>query len=63
MEGALRLLHAMVLEDNISQQHTMDYSSIIMEKADGVLVVFAQTFRWSFVLQYDKDYRLEQHDQ
>lgn len=57
MEGALRILRAMVLEDGIPQEQTMDYINYVIQVA-----VFAQAYPWMNVLAYDKVYRQEQHD-
>ena len=57
MEGALRILRAMVIEDGINLEYSMDYVNYLIQVA-----VFAQSFNWTNVLSYDKDYRQEQHE-
>ena len=55
MEGALRIVRAMVIEDGASLEQVMDYINYIIQVS-----VFGQTFAWSNVMQYDKVYRNEQ---
>ena len=55
MEGALRITRDFVLEEGASLDQVMDYLNYLIQVA-----VFAQSFPWANVLNYDKIYRKEQ---
>lgn len=57
MEGSLRLLRAIILEDGASTEHIMDYINYMVQ-----IAVFAQTYAWPSVLAYDIEYRAQQQD-
>lgn len=55
MEGALRIMRAMVTEDGAQLDTVMDYVNYLIQ-----ISTFAQSFPWVNVLQYDRVYRDEQ---
>ena len=54
MEASLRVLRAMVTEEQIDVNVILDYIAY--------LTTFAQAFRWESVLRYDTEYRKRQAD-
>jgi hypothetical protein len=57
MEGAMRILRAMVLEDGASIEQIMDYVNYVIQ-----IGVFAQTYTWPSTLGYDQEYRQQQQE-
>ena len=57
VEGALRVLRAMVIEDGATMDHAIDYINYIVQ-----IAVFAQTYAWPNVLAYDLEYRTQQQE-
>ena len=55
MEGALRMTRDLIIEDGANLDNIMDYISHVIQVA-----LFAQSFTWSSVLNYDRVYRREQ---
>jgi hypothetical protein len=55
MEGSLRILRAMMLEEGMQLPQVLDYVNYLIQVS-----IFAQTFPWRNVLSYDKLYREEQ---
>ena len=56
MEGALRILRALLTEDGVSTDTAVDHINYLIQ-----ISVFAQSNPWINVLQYDRVYREEQH--
>ena len=56
MEGAMRILRELVIEDNISRNQIVNHINYLIQ-----IACFAQTKRWSSVVAYDSIYRREQH--
>ena len=56
MEGALRILREMILEDNMPTQQIVNHVNYLIQ-----IACFAQTVPWKRVLNYDAVYRREQH--
>ena len=55
MEGSLRILRAMVTEDAAQLDTVMDYINYLIQ-----INVFAQSFQWTNIMNYDRIYREEQ---
>ena len=55
MEGALRILRALITEDGVATDVVVDHINYLIQ-----ISIFAQSFPWTNVLQYDKVYREEQ---
>ena len=56
MEGVMRILRELVIEDNISRNQIVNHINYLIQ-----IACFAQTKRWSSVVAYDAIYRREQH--
>ena len=57
MEGALRILREMILEDDMPVAQIVNHLNYLIQVA-----CFSQTTAWRRVLNYDTVYRREQHD-
>jgi hypothetical protein len=57
MEASLKILREMVYKDKISVSQIMDYVGYLTK-----IATLAQTFQWTSVLLYDREYRKEQSD-
>jgi hypothetical protein len=57
MEASLKILREMVYKDKISVEQIMDYVGYLTK-----IATLAQTFQWTSVLLYDREYRKEQSD-
>ena len=57
MEASLRVLRAMVTEEQIDVSEILDYIAYLTK-----IATFAQAFRWESVLRYDTEYRKRQAD-
>ena len=56
MEGALRILREMILEDDMPPNQIINHLNYLIQ-----IACFAQTMPWKRVLNYDTIYRREQH--
>jgi hypothetical protein len=58
MEGALRILREMIIDDNLSIAQITDYTNYLIQ-----IACFSQSMKWQSVLNYDTIYRREQQAQ